>query len=540
MGNSAKVARAETRATTALREWFGWFGVLAWMFCMFNGYENLPGSYSDDAIFWYVVAFQVVFALSAAAVGFRFGRDPDGLGRLAFYTAPAAVVITAVFTFLPQPWGSALYAVSPAFLAPAIARRAYGVMRTARPGHTVFAYTSGVAAGFGAMVFYFNSDLPYETVPAAVSYIIFAFFAFLAWFGVRRSIEITGSAPGAVGRGFSAAMVLRIAAVVLAAFWLRKMNDLIDFAVEQYDDFLFFPVYTLLPPVSYLLFGFIADRRRERGGILSGLMLFLISIQLAFLASRPQSPAAIPLVFINHFIGVYLVYFLITLTLPFHASAKRPVFSASLGIAVYITSRTFNLIMSAALPQSVKIAGVPLFVSTALSSIVFFALSMFILYRHREKTLAAALYALLEESGGATEDGEPPEITGMPEASVTGLTDEEKAAARLLLDGLTPHEISRRLHLPSTDAGALVRAVREKVLGAEQAGIVGMFHLTPREAEVLGCLRASMTNNEIVEALHLSEGAVKVHVHNLMQKLPVGNRKEVPAWAKKFEQEIGQ
>jgi DNA-binding NarL/FixJ family response regulator len=48
--------------------------------------------------------------------------------------------------------------------------------------------------------------------------------------------------------------------------------------------------------------------------------------------------------------------------------------------------------------------------------------------------------------------------------------------------------------------------------------------LTPRELEVLALIARGMTNKEIANSLGITEGTVKAHVVNLMQKLEVADR----------------
>ena len=537
--------RINIQPTTVLREWFGWFGVLAWMFSMFNGYENIENGYSEGNIFWFVIAFQLVFAVSVVFVSLRFGRDPNKLGKLAFYSAPVAIAITAIFTFLPQPLGSVLFAISPAFLAPAIARRAYGIMCASDPKHMVFTYVSGVAAGFGVMIAYINSDLPYGFVPAEISYFIFAFFAFLAWFGINRRIMAPGSAQGGTGSVIPSSVWARMIIIVLVAVWLRKMNDLVDFAVEQYDDFLFIPVYVILPPLAYILLGFLGDKGRERNSMTGLLLVFLIAIQLAFLGTHADNFMAVPLVVINHFIGVYLIYFLITVSMPFLENAKRPVFAASLGIAIYITSRTFNIFIGKILPDSIKTEGTELYVSISVSAIVFLLLLYYIYQGHREKTLAAALHAFLLESAGikaANGNGTVPSNRTLPNEEIieTLFTPEEREISLLLLEGKSRSEITRKMHLTAVQANQLMDAIQDKIsrMGGSDlvtASIVKDFGLTRREADMLRALRRNMTNAEIAEELVLSEGTVKIHIRNLMGKIPEKNRRNIAEWIEEYK-----
>ena len=57
--------------------------------------------------------------------------------------------------------------------------------------------------------------------------------------------------------------------------------------------------------------------------------------------------------------------------------------------------------------------------------------------------------------------------------------------------------------------------------------------LTPRELDVLRLLTGGFSNRQISEALVLSEGTIKFHVHNVLEKLGVHSRAEAIARATK-------
>jgi DNA-binding NarL/FixJ family response regulator len=48
--------------------------------------------------------------------------------------------------------------------------------------------------------------------------------------------------------------------------------------------------------------------------------------------------------------------------------------------------------------------------------------------------------------------------------------------------------------------------------------------LTPRELEILNLMAQAMSNREISTALLITEGTVKMHVHNTLLKLGVNSR----------------
>jgi hypothetical protein len=48
------------------------------------------------------LVFMLALALAMIALAWRFGRDPNGLSEVAFYTTPAAFAITPIFVLLPE------------------------------------------------------------------------------------------------------------------------------------------------------------------------------------------------------------------------------------------------------------------------------------------------------------------------------------------------------------------------------------------------------------------------------------------------------
>jgi two-component system NarL family response regulator len=60
-----------------------------------------------------------------------------------------------------------------------------------------------------------------------------------------------------------------------------------------------------------------------------------------------------------------------------------------------------------------------------------------------------------------------------------------------------------------------------RTAGAKLAGRIGAPQITERELSVLRCVAAGQANKEIAGALGISEGTVKSHVNNIMQKLGV-------------------
>ena len=54
--------------------------------------------------------------------------------------------------------------------------------------------------------------------------------------------------------------------------------------------------------------------------------------------------------------------------------------------------------------------------------------------------------------------------------------------------------------------------------------------LTPRELEVLQLVADGLSNKEIATSLFITEGTVKNHVHNALEKLQLENRTQAAAY----------
>ncbi len=57
--------------------------------------------------------------------------------------------------------------------------------------------------------------------------------------------------------------------------------------------------------------------------------------------------------------------------------------------------------------------------------------------------------------------------------------------------------------------------------------------LTARETEVMQCVATGLSNHKIAEKLIVSEGTVKIHVHNIYRKLGINNRVDLTLYAQK-------
>jgi two-component system, NarL family, response regulator len=67
----------------------------------------------------------------------------------------------------------------------------------------------------------------------------------------------------------------------------------------------------------------------------------------------------------------------------------------------------------------------------------------------------------------------------------------------------------------------------------DDVATVAINTLTPREQEILNLIATSKTDREIAEILYIAPGTVRVHVHTILHKLGVTDRKQaVGCWRK--------
>jgi DNA-binding NarL/FixJ family response regulator len=79
---------------------------------------------------------------------------------------------------------------------------------------------------------------------------------------------------------------------------------------------------------------------------------------------------------------------------------------------------------------------------------------------------------------------------------------------------------------PEFVATAFARSLRRHTVARELAAT-----LTPRELELVKMVAQGLRNRAIAERLAISEGTVKIHLHNVYEKLGVNGRLELMVWA---------
>lgn len=76
---------------------------------------------------------------------------------------------------------------------------------------------------------------------------------------------------------------------------------------------------------------------------------------------------------------------------------------------------------------------------------------------------------------------------------------------------------------------AMAKLVRREAMGREIAGL-----LTPREIEVVTMVAKGFSNKEIGSHLCIAEGTVKIHLHNIYEKLKINRRAELVRFAEEY------
>ena len=119
--------------------------------------------------------------------------------------------------------------------------------------------------------------------------------------------------------------------------------------------------------------------------------------------------------------------------------------------------------------------------------------------------------------------------------------DEVVEAVRLGANGVVLKEMAPRLLVEAARrvaaggewldqglGGRLLRQVLDR--GAERRELER--RLTGREQQIVGGVARGLRNGEIARELHIAEGTVKIHLHNIYDKLGLRNRVELALYAK--------
>jgi len=107
-----------------------------------------------------------------------------------------------------------------------------------------------------------------------------------------------------------------------------------------------------------------------------------------------------------------------------------------------------------------------------------------------------------------------------------------------LLKNMSPSKLMASLRSVQKGESALSRSMTLRLMEElsrtkepERVGDSALAKLTRREQDVLVGLAAGKTNKEIASQLYLSENTVKYHVHSILEKLNLPDRREVAKFA---------
>lgn len=555
--NKPESSGVSLQTTTAQRELLGWSGAVTYMFSMMFGYQIfIVGNmgFTNGSIVG--SAIMMAFAVSIAIFGFLFGRSPNRLSRIAFYTTPIAIVATATLGLFSDVSASALYILAAIFMGPAISRNVYGVIRTANPDKRITQYMIGWAIALTVFAFWVVAALPRE-----IAYLIPALFAVLAWVGIRRSVSIPDEKQPPKAYKFSLSSLFVIVSLVLAMIWFNLMADMLQnnlFAGGDVSSESVTVLGTLVTwislAISLALYSILSDRGYERQCFMGSMAFFLISIMSIILLDDKQSVVFVPLTIASVIGAMYGAFFAYSFPIYFHFSdAKRPVLVASVCCIFFTAFQSICWQKSLYLPQSLIVLGTPLYISAGISAVLFIVPVYFLYERHREKTLVASLYSLLHDGTGGEaptfnetitaetspleETLAPPQTQGMTDA---GLTQREIKIAMLLIEGETQHSIARKLNMNAAEYSQQEKAIRQKLnlMGDSDpaiAAVVTEYKLTKRETEMLKYLRDNLTTEQIAAEVYITEDTVRYHIRNLLKKLDIERWQDVSAWLDKYK-----
>ncbi len=119
------------------------------------------------------------------------------------------------------------------------------------------------------------------------------------------------------------------------------------------------------------------------------------------------------------------------------------------------------------------------------------------------------------------------------------LTAIRSGAVGYLLKNISPSKLVAALRSVQRGESALSRSMTLQLMKEfsrtkepEPMGEPALGKLTPREKDILAELAAGKSNHEIASNLFISENTVKYHVHAILEKLNLKDRKEAARFAK--------
>ena len=87
--------------------------------------------------------------------------------------------------------------------------------------------------------------------------------------------------------------------------------------------------------------------------------------------------------------------------------------------------------------------------------------------------------------------------------------------------------------LPPALTGSLFTQIVESALKTGNGVPINSIQLTNREREIVALISEGLSNKEIAERLHIATHTVKSHIHNILEKLTLGTRLQIAAFARR-------
>jgi NarL family two-component system response regulator LiaR len=113
----------------------------------------------------------------------------------------------------------------------------------------------------------------------------------------------------------------------------------------------------------------------------------------------------------------------------------------------------------------------------------------------------------------------------------------QAGAAGYLLKDVLQADLVKAIHQAAQGEPALHPEAQRKLVEyltrpqPAQADEAGLADLTERERDVLGLIARGLSNRQIADALHITEGTVKGHVSNILSKLHLQDRTQAALYA---------
>ena len=105
----------------------------------------------------------------------------------------------------------------------------------------------------------------------------------------------------------------------------------------------------------------------------------------------------------------------------------------------------------------------------------------------------------------------------------------KEMATKLLVEALRRVNAGGQWLEKDSAGRAMAKLVRQEARSREIATL-----LTPREIEVVGMVAKGISNREIGSQLCIAEGTVKIHLHNIYEKLKINRRAELIRFAEEY------